>query len=79
MKLNIIQIILIGVCLAITIYFTYATINLITTGNNVIVNADIPPESITLGFLDYGMIQYYVFMAVMTFLLFMLAGSGKKE
>jgi hypothetical protein len=34
---------------------------------------------VTLGFLDYGMIQFYVFMAVMAFLLFMLAGGGKKE
>lgn len=76
MKINVIQIVLIGVCLAISIYFTYAAINLIATGNNVIVTTE---STITLGFLDYGMIQFYAFMSVIAFLLFMLAGSGKKE
>ena len=36
MRLNILQIIFLGVVLAVTIYFTYATINLITSGGNVI-------------------------------------------
>ena len=77
MKINLIQIVLIGVCLALTIYFTYATINLILTGQNVIETQE--STQITLGFLDYGMIQFYIFMAAMAFLLFMLAGGGKKD
>ncbi len=77
MKLNIIQIILLGVVLIVTIYFTYATINLITSGLNVIETEE--HIMITLGFVDYGMIQFYIFMAVMAFLLLILAGSGKKE
>ncbi|NVM28483.1 MAG: hypothetical protein HWN65_06545 [Candidatus Helarchaeota archaeon] len=77
MKLNILQIIFIGICVAITIYFTYATINLIVTGDNII---DLGGgETVTLSFLDYGMIQFYIFMGVMAFLLFMLAGGGAKE
>ncbi len=76
MKINLIQIIFIGICVAVTIYFTYATINEIVTGGNVI---DIGGETVTLNFLDYGMIQFYIFMAVMTFLLFMLGGGGGKD
>jgi len=68
-----------GICIAITLYFTYATINLIITGQNVITTNDPTPRTITLSFLDYGMIQFYAFMAVMAFLLFMLAGGGKRE
>jgi hypothetical protein len=74
MNINIIQIILIGVCVAITIYFTYATVNLISTGANIITTDE---GTVTLNFLDYGMIQFYVFMAVMAFLLFMLAGGNQ--
>ena len=77
MRLNIIQIIFLGVVLAVTIYFTYATINLITSGANVITLEG--GGEVTLGFIDYGMIQFYVFMAVIGFLLLILAGSGKKE
>ena len=77
MRLNIIQIILLGVVLIVTIYFTYATINLITSGSNVIETEE--HIMVTLGFVDYGMIQFYVFMAIMAFLLLILAGSGKKE
>lgn len=78
MRLNIIQIILLGIVIAVTIYFTYTTINLINTGANVITLAD-GITKITLGFLDYGMIQFYFFMLVVSFLLLILAGSGKKE
>ena len=79
-KFNIIQIILVGICVAITIYFTYATINLIVTGQNVItceVGECLPSGTVTLDFLDYGMIQFYIFMGVMAFLLYMLAGSNE--
>jgi hypothetical protein len=76
MKINIVQIILIGICIFIAVYFTYSTINLIVTGGNVYMVDEV---EVTLGFLDYGMIQFYIFMGVMAFLLFMLAGSGKKE
>ncbi|MHA1650369.1 MAG: hypothetical protein ACTSYB_09250 [Candidatus Helarchaeota archaeon] len=75
MKINVIQIILLGICAAITIYFTYQTINLIATGQNVITIQG--GGTVTLNFLDYGMIQFYIFMSVMAFLLFMLAGSSK--
>ncbi len=75
MKFNVIQIILVGICAAIVIYFTYATIDLIVTGQNVI---DLKPVgTATLNFLDYGMIQFYVFMGVMAFLLYMLAGGNQ--
>ena len=74
MKIDIIQIIFIGICAAIVIYFTYATINLIVTGGNVV---DTTGGPVTLGFLDYGMIQFYIFMAVVAFLLYMLAGGSK--
>ena len=80
MKFNIVQIILIGICAAIAIYFTYATIDLIVTGQNVITcqaGECLPSGTVTLDFLDYGMIQFYIFMAVMAFLLYMLAGSGQ--
>ena len=75
MKINILQIIFIGLCIFIAAYFTYATINLIVSGENVYLVEEV---EYTLGFLDYGMIQFYVFMGVMAFLLFMLAGSGKE-
>ncbi|MHA1265966.1 MAG: hypothetical protein ACTSRS_12110 [Candidatus Helarchaeota archaeon] len=74
MKINVIQIIFIGICVAITIYFTYATADLISAGANVITTEE---GTVTLGFLDYGMIQFYFFMAVIAFLLFMLAGGNK--
>jgi len=76
MKINIVQIILLGICIFIAAYFTYSTINLIVTGNNVYMVEEV---EYVFGFFDYGMIQFYIFMAVMAFLLFMLAGSGKKE
>ncbi|MFX1295034.1 MAG: hypothetical protein ACFFD2_09315 [Promethearchaeota archaeon] len=75
MKINIVQIILIGICAIIVIYFTYATINLIVTGQNVIETEG--EGTVTLNFLDYGMIQFYIFMSVMAFLLYMLAGGSK--
>jgi len=77
MRLNVIQIILLGVVLLVTIYFTYAVINLIATGANVIELAE--GGEVTLGFLDYGMVQFYFFMVIIGFLLLILAGSGKKE
>ncbi len=81
MKINVIQIIFIAICAAIVIYFTYATINQIATGANIIPcdSCEPPTTQITLGFLDYGMIQFYIFMSVMAFLLFMLGGSGQQQ
>lgn len=74
MNINLIQIILLGVCATIAVYFTYATVNLIVTGQNVITTE---LGEVTLGFLDYGMIQFYIFIAVIALLLYMLAGSNK--
>jgi hypothetical protein len=79
MKINVIQIIFIAICAAIVIYFTYATINLIATGENVVPCPACAGGEKTLGFLDYGMIQFYIFMSVMAFLLFMLGGSGQQQ
>lgn len=75
MKINIIQIILLGICAAITIYFTYATITLVAGGGYEVTTNE---GTVTLGFLDFGMIQFYVFMSVMAFLLYMLASSSKE-
>lgn len=75
MKINLIQIIFIGLCIAIVVYFTYATINLIATDQNVIDIAG--GGSVTLNFLDYGMIQFYIFMGVIAFLLYMLGGGNQ--
>ncbi len=71
MKFNVLQLIFLGLCAAITIYFTYATIALVP--QEVITTEG----TVTLGFLDYGMIQFYLFMSVIAFLLYMLAGGSK--
>ncbi|MHA1131932.1 MAG: hypothetical protein ACTSQI_08635 [Candidatus Helarchaeota archaeon] len=77
MKINVIQIIFIVICAAVTIYYTYATAHLIATGQNVIPCPACAGGEKTLGFLDYGMIQFYIFMSVIAFLLYMLGGSGQ--
>jgi hypothetical protein len=71
MKFNVLQLIFLGLCAAITIYFTYATIALVPQE---IITTE---GTVTIGFLDYGMIQFYLFMSVIAFLLYMLAGGSK--